>query len=92
MATDEQLDFLYSEIDGVLSAGEFYIINDFLNWWTAKVKSATDEQFDVDWVLAILTATLPAKSKLPNRKMYFDAVAERLKDNPEKDELLRGLE
>lgn len=46
MATDEQLDFLYSEIDGVLSAGEFYIINDFLNWWTAKVKSATDEQFD----------------------------------------------
>lgn len=93
MATKEQIDFLYSEIDAVLSTGvEYHIVDDFLNWWTAKVKSASDEEFDVDWVLAVLTATLPAKSKLPHRKIYFDAVAERLKNHPEKEELLKGLE
>lgn len=66
MATDEQIDFVYSEVEGLLQAGDFQILDDFLKWY-ATGEMSTDE----DRYLAFLTASLPAKSKLPSRPAFF---------------------
>ena len=47
--------------------------------------------FDLDTCLAFLTATLPAKSKIPQRDVFFSKMQQRTQLDSDRD-LLKGLE
>lgn len=85
---DKALDIIFDNVDEAFRAGRFDSI-DFL---------LKDAQFDTDKLsinlsLGWLTATLPAKSKLPNRKQFFDAVKKSMEARGEMTStLLAGLE
>jgi len=81
--TDKQLDDLYDVIDSMMKDGDWWLL-DHLCWiWSSPQSNAT-----LDTRLGIATATLPAKSKLPNRKIFMKE-CKRLYPDPE---LWKGLE
>lgn len=75
--THEELDVLFDEVDDLLLDGQFETVNKML----VGVKDR-----DVDWIIGMLTLTLPAKSELSNRRSFFEA-AEKVLDSS----LLAGL-
>jgi hypothetical protein len=77
-----RLDVLYARVEELLQAGEFDLLDDFLRWNTTG-----DLKADTDMKLGWLTATLPAKSKLPSRPAFYDRCAEEIPED-----ILRGLE
>jgi hypothetical protein len=83
---DSALDIIYDQVDELLLAGEFHQVDDLL-------ASATPEQLSIDLLLALLTSTLPAKSKLSNRSAFFRRVEDALQSRGElRDGLLIGLD
>lgn len=84
--TDTALDIIFDQVDEMLLAGEFDRVNQLL------IDTTTDE-FSVELLLGILTATLPAKDRLPNRCEFFGRVVQTLQSRGEfKDRLLVGLD
>ncbi len=66
---DKKLDELYLFVDNAMKRGRWKLLNRIIkNWHTT----------DDDQTLGILTATLPAKSKLPSRKALLTKTKERL--------------
>lgn len=63
--TDAEIDKIYDDIDTLLCDGEFELVNKYLN-------PDFHISRDIDYLITILTITLAAKSKLPNRKLFFD--------------------
>lgn len=81
--TDYELDVIYNAFDALMNAKCWDFIDEYLHnlcmrgWRT-----------DLDYLVAYATATLPAKSKLPHRKMFMDT-CKHLHPNLE---LWKGLE
>ena len=83
---DTALDVLYDYIDDLLKRASFSELD-------ALIQNSTPERMSTDVLLGILTATLPAKSKLPSRRRFFDRVAAVLGERNElEDGLLTGLD
>ncbi len=83
---DAALDLLYDQIDAKLKAGKFEETDKFLQSLSAVTLS-------LDLLLGILTASLPARYKLPSRASFFKKVEDVLKKRNEWEEnLLSGLE
>jgi hypothetical protein len=84
--TDDALDEIYRDADRLMHAGEFGRLNELL----ARVNVS---QLSADLTLGILTATLPAKRRLPERTRIFRDFELHLHEGGEIDAgLLRGLE
>jgi hypothetical protein len=81
--TDKELDDLYDLIDSLMKEGEWFVLNNLCDVWSSPHSTAT-----LDTRLGIATATLPAKSKLPNRKVFMEE-CKRLHPDPE---FWKGLE
>jgi hypothetical protein len=84
--TDAALDLIYDQIDGLLKSGEFQKVD-------ALLEDAEVGSFSVDLLLGLLTATLPARTKLAARRDFFLRAEASLRQRAGwKDDLLRGLE
>lgn len=82
---DKFVDGVYDWTDELFHAGEF----DIVNKWIGDIKV---ENIDIDFMITVLTTTLPAKSKLSNRsKFYKDVEQEIIKRGEMGDGLLQGL-
>lgn len=62
--SDEVLDSVFEEIDEMLLDGKFDDADRMLSEFDP-------ETLGIERVLVVLTATLPAKRRLPNRKRFF---------------------
>jgi hypothetical protein len=65
--TNSQLDALYDAIDCLLKNGSFEFLDDVI-----KDKLPQIWRMDLDILLGWATVTLPAKSKLPSRKLFIE--------------------
>jgi hypothetical protein len=84
--TDAALDLIYDSVDELLRSNQFPEID-------AIVARVAVEDCSTDILLGLLTATLPARTKLLLRKHFFWAVDRNLKTRPEYEGgLLAGLE
>jgi len=78
---DDAIDIIFSLVDTMLCAGEFDLVDSCL-------KEDPPQSFHL--TIAMLSITLAAKDKLPNRALYCKKVRERL--GKDADSLLAGLE
>lgn len=84
--TDAALDLLYDSVDELMQAGRFPDLDMLIR----DIPVATTS---VDILLGLLTSTLPARSKLPSRPRFFEAVSSAVRDRGEDEQgLLAGLE
>jgi hypothetical protein len=84
--TDAALDIIYDNIDIMLRDRKYETV-DFI------LKSVNPSEFSVDVLLGLLTATLPARTKLPSRSEFFGKVEGEIRNRKEWEEgLLTGLE
>jgi hypothetical protein len=84
--TDVALDIIFDQIDEMLLAGQFDRVDQLL------IDTVTEE-YSVELLLGILTATLPAKDRLCDRAEFFQRVAQTLQARGElKNGLLIGLD
>jgi len=82
---DQAIDIIFSEIDKLFRHDQFDACNRFLGAVNVETLSA-------NLVVALLTITLPASQRLPERARLFERVKNRFKDRPDCDKLLSGLE
>jgi hypothetical protein len=83
---DAALDLLYDAVDERMRIGEFEQLD-------AILSGVQPAHFAVDILLGILTATLPARGRLPSRKALCERIEQTLKDRGEYEPgLLAGLE
>lgn len=83
---DSQLDELYDKFDTLFYEGRFETAD-------ALIYEIIPDQVSTDYLLGVLTVTLPAKSKLLSRHAFFDVVEHTIKGRGEWEEgLLDGLE
>ncbi len=83
--TDAALDIIFDQIDEMLLAGKFNRVDQLL-------AETTPSDFSVELLLGILTVTLPAKNRLPNRIGFVGQVRQTLGDRGVVDDgLLVGL-
>lgn len=83
---DKALDFIFREIDRLLSVGQLTSVDAIL--------AAIDfEKLDLDSQLGFLTATLPVKEYLKNREAFYQKVKQFIKNELKEDTaaLLSGL-
>lgn len=73
---DFSIDIIYSVIDELLLAEKFETVDKICDDFA---KNCTT----LEYVLAVLTVTLPAKSKLPHRAILMWAAKQRFSDAPE---------
>ena len=87
MKIGAEIDKLYDAIDDAFVAGQFNMVDLFLEYIDAS-------QFIPEILVAILTITLPAKDKLNNRALFFRQVKSILEIGDKKDaeQTLHGLE
>jgi hypothetical protein len=84
--TDAALDVVYESVDQLMRTGRFDELDEI-------VKHLQVVDFSRDLLLGILTATLPAKSRLPSRTELFRHAEKALRERGEYEEgLLIGLE
>ena len=84
--TDSALDLIYDSVDELMRKEEFSQLD-------AALSTLKPAELSVDILLGILTATLPARSRLPARNDLFRSAEEALKNRGEYEErLLTGLE
>ncbi|SRR6266568_2657385 len=83
---DAALDVLYDRMDALLKAKQFTVMD-------ALLKEANVDSISVDVLLGLLTASLPARSKLPARSSFYAEAEASIKRRGEwEDGLLAGLE
>ena len=86
MTIDTELDEIYDLIDDLFHVGEFERVNSILQDLDLK-------NTETDLLIGYLTATLPAKNKLPYRETFYRKVEKLLKERGDyEDGLLNGLE
>lgn len=84
--TDAALDLLYDAVDDLLRRGNFDRIDELL-------QDVATSDLSLNVLLGLLTATLPARSRLRSRTEFFQRVDETLRIRGEWEEgLLVGLE
>ena len=80
------MDLLYERIDQVMRDGDFDVLDSVL-------KTLDAEHLSLDVILGVLTATLPARRRLPTRKTFFQEAERTLRARGEYDDgILTGLE
>ena len=79
------LDILYDAVDKRLHAGELAEID-----WILKKSSPAFLTTDI--ILALLTVTMPVKTKLYNRESFFQKSKQVILERHKTDGLLDGLE
>lgn len=62
MIMDKELDAVYDGIDMLFREGHFELVD-----WILRITDPAD----VDVCVTLLTTTLPAKSRLPSRGLFF---------------------
>lgn len=67
--TDKELDILYQNIEFYIQIGGFSNIDDFFNDDIGNVYNLCSS-----YLIGLLTATLPIKSKLKNRELFYNKV------------------
>ena len=83
--SEANIDLIYDVVDAMLRDGRFDLVDGML--------MEVNLQGDADTLLAYLTVTLPAKSKLDQRAHFFACVEQELKLRGEwRETLLAGLE
>lgn len=83
---DAALDLIYDRVDNLLSTGRFHDLDSILG----KISLSN---LTVDVLLGLLTSTLPGKTKLRFRTVFFHKVEEEIKKRGEwENGLLAGLE
>jgi hypothetical protein len=83
---DAALDIIYDQINWRLKEQKFYETDQLL-------QNVNVAEYSVDLLLGLLTATLPARSKLRSRAQFFSEVEAVLKERGQwEDNLLVGLE
>lgn len=75
---DKRLDDLYDLCDKLMTNNELDKLDKLF---------VTDKKYSIVFMLGMLTATAPVKSKLPNRKLFIDKHRDELTDK-----MLVGLE
>ncbi|MDZ4818677.1 MAG: hypothetical protein SGJ20_06865 [Planctomycetota bacterium] len=84
--TDSALDLLYDAIDEMMRNGQVADLDAILNECIAS-------QFSTDILIGLLTATLPVRTRLPYRRLFFREVEKSIKQRGEYERgLLTGLE
>lgn len=84
--TDAALDLLYDAVDDLLRRREFDRLDEML-------QDTVTSDLSLNVLLGLLTATLPARSRLRSRVAFFQRVDETLRARDEWEEgLLVGLE
>lgn len=83
--TDAALDLIYDAVDNLLRRGEFDSLNAILN-------TARPPKLSLDIVLGLLTATLPARNRLPARDTLFRNTERLLRESGDDPGLLVGLD
>lgn len=84
--TDSALDVIYNHVDDMLLAGKFLDID-------ARLASTDCDKYSVDLLLALLTITYAAKSRLPHRSDFFARAEKSIRDRGALEGgLLYGLE
>lgn len=84
--TDTALDLIYDSVDELLHGARFALCDSVLQETDAS-------QCSIDVLLALLTATLPAKSRLATRAQFFQRVENSLRERGEYvADVLAGLE
>lgn len=79
------LDIVYDAVDELMSTGQFAQIS-------SSISRLDAGDIDVDILIGVLTATLPAKSRLPTRDRLVSLVGNRLRElNENVAEVLSGL-
>lgn len=73
---DLSIDMIFGVIDELLLAEKFEAVDNICNDFA---KNCTM----LEYVLAVLTVTLPAKSKLPNREILLESAKQKFSDSPE---------
>jgi len=82
---DSAIERIYDEIDKLLHRGKFPELN-------ADLSVIDPDDIPIDLTLAVIIATLPAKSKLPNRAGLVEKYRDYLRRAEEDaDDILRGL-
>lgn len=82
---DRFIDSIYDWTDELFCGGDF----DTVNVWIGDIKV---ENIDIDFMLAVLVSTLPAKSRLSNRAQFYnDVEKEIIRRGEMEDGLLTGL-
>lgn len=85
MSIDSDLDRVFDRIDAMMRDGKFRLLNEL-------IENINAEDLPIDMLLGILTATLPARSKLPARAKLLDDTRETLTRRGEyKPAVLAGL-
>lgn len=79
---NKDIDEIYDSMDALMTAGCWNFLDNLFQGITP-----TAWRIDIDILLAYATASLPAKSKIPSRKMFMDKCIE-LHSDPE---LWKGL-
>jgi hypothetical protein len=80
------LDLLYDRVDELMRTGQFEALDSLLQ----QVRLG---DMSIDVLLGLLTATLPARSRLPSRQAFFRETENALREWGEyEDGLLTGLE
>jgi hypothetical protein len=89
VSPDKMIDYIYDLVNEALVEEWWQFVDDLL-----VANQLIVRYTDTDILLALLTSTMPAKSKLPRRHEFVDAVRETFqKHHPnEWQELLQGLE
>ena len=83
---DSALDLIYERADEMLLAGEFSPLNKIIS-------DLSVDNLTIDVLLAVLTISLPAKSKLPARSSFYLSVKQKLLERGEfREGLLTGLQ
>ena len=83
---DAALDVLYDRMDALLKAKQFAAMD-------ALLQQANVDSLSIDVILGLLTASLPARSRLPARSKFYAEAETSIKRRGEwADGLLAGLE
>jgi hypothetical protein len=83
---DAALDVLYDRVDDLLKAKQFTTVDSLL-------REASVASLSVEILLGLLTATLPARSRLPARSKFFGEAEASIKARGQwENGLLAGLE
>ena len=82
--TDAEIDQIHVWVDEQFRLGNFETVNNRLDYGPSLMKFVSETV-----LLTWLTATLPAKSKLPNRVMFYNELSKRHSSN---HPILQGLE
>lgn len=73
---DMAIDIIFGVIDDLMLQGKFDSVNNICATFAANLR-------ELEEALAVLTVTLPAKSKLPNRTLLLETAKRHFSDAPE---------